>query len=164
MSAPLLGLKTTFLFIFKMWLPGVPVTQKSAASWEFQDSCSIPSPAQWVQDLTLLQLWLRLQLHLRSDCWPGDSICCVVAKNEKKKKKYKIWLLNSYFLRIGSRGNSCSRGLKDVHLCFGTWAKQIPKKLRNFLLRPWKCSWDSMLVMVVQPCDHTTKHQTNYTL
>ena len=46
-----------------------------AASWECWDIGSIPSLAQWVKDLVLLQLRLRLQLHLASDLWPGNSIC-----------------------------------------------------------------------------------------
>ena len=28
-----------------------------------------PRPAQWVEDLVLPQLWLRLQLQLRCDAW-----------------------------------------------------------------------------------------------
>ena len=47
----------------------------------------IHSLAQWVKDLALLQLWLRLPLRLGSDPWPGSSICCGVAKNEKVFKK-----------------------------------------------------------------------------
>lgn len=31
-----------------------------------------------------LQLQLRLQLWLRSDPWPGNSMCCRVAKKEKE--------------------------------------------------------------------------------
>ena len=41
---------------------------------------SIPGPAQGVKDPALLQLLYRLQLQLRHDAWPGNSICCRVAK------------------------------------------------------------------------------------
>ena len=43
---------------------------------------SIPSLAQWVKDLALLQLWLRSHLWLGSDPWRGNSICCRVANPE----------------------------------------------------------------------------------
>ena len=39
-----------------------------------------PGPVQWVKDLVLPQLWCRLQLRLRSDPWPRNSICYMVAK------------------------------------------------------------------------------------
>lgn len=48
---------------------------------------SIPGPVQWVKDPVLLQLWLRSQPQLRSDPWPGSSICYGAAEKEKKKKK-----------------------------------------------------------------------------
>ena len=53
---------------------------------------SIPSPAQWVKDLALLQLWLRSQLQLRSNLWPGNFICYEAAKKKKKKKALFISL------------------------------------------------------------------------
>ena len=57
-----------------------------AAFWERQDAGSIPSlVAWWVKDLVLPQLQLRSQLWLRSDPWLGNSLCCGVAKKEKKK-------------------------------------------------------------------------------
>ena len=34
----------------------------------------ISSPAQWVKDPALLQLWHRSKLRLRFDPWPGNSI------------------------------------------------------------------------------------------
>lgn len=54
------------------------------ASWEQWDAGSIPSLSQWVKDLAPQQLWLRLQLQLVSDPWPGNSICYGKAKREKK--------------------------------------------------------------------------------
>ena len=44
---------------------------------------SIPGPAQEVKDLGLPQLWLRLQLWLGSDPWPGSSICLRAAEKLK---------------------------------------------------------------------------------
>ena len=67
------------------------------ASWECWDAGLIPSLAQWVKDLVLPQLQLRLQPQLRCDPWPGNSIHCRVGKKEterereKKKEKEKLW-------------------------------------------------------------------------
>ena len=58
----------------------------SASSLERWSACSIPGLAQWVKDLALLQLRLGSQLQLGSDPWQGTSMCCRVAKNEKKIK------------------------------------------------------------------------------
>lgn len=59
----------------------------SAASVQGQDASSIPYLAQWVKDLTLLQLWHRWLLRLSSDAWPSNSICQGAAKKEKGGKK-----------------------------------------------------------------------------
>ena len=65
-------------------------TMGLAASWEHLDTGLIPGPAQWVKDLTLPQLQLRLRLRLSSDPWPRNSICLGVAKKEKKKSSQII--------------------------------------------------------------------------
>ena len=57
------------------------------ASWECWDIGLIPGPEKWVKDLVVPQLWLRLQLRLRSDPWPKNFICHGVAKEEKEKIK-----------------------------------------------------------------------------
>ena len=56
------------------------------ASWECWDAGLIPGLEQWVRDLALSQLRLRSQLQFRSDPWPGNSMCCRVAKKKKKPK------------------------------------------------------------------------------
>ena len=50
-------------------------------SWELYDADPIPGPVLWVKGPVLLQLWLRLQLQL------GNTICCGMAKKEKKKNE-----------------------------------------------------------------------------
>ena len=59
-----------------------------AASWEYWNTGSIPSPAQWVKDLALPQLWLELQLQLGSDPWPQNSIW-----GSKKEKELAIIMM-----------------------------------------------------------------------
>ena len=55
----------------------------SAASWECWDAGSIPSPAHCVKDPVLPQLQLKLQLQVRSDSCPRNSICRGVAQRKK---------------------------------------------------------------------------------
>ena len=57
------------------------------ASLQPWGSSSILGLAQWVKDPELLQLQRMSQLQLRSDPWPGNSICCGAAKKEKKKRE-----------------------------------------------------------------------------
>ena len=53
-------------------------------SWEQWFVGSIPSPAQWVGDPALLQLWLRLQMKL--DLIPGQGTPHAVGWPKKKNK------------------------------------------------------------------------------
>ena len=41
-----------------------------------------PQPVTWFKDPELPQLQCGSQLHLGSDPWPGNSICCGAAKNK----------------------------------------------------------------------------------
>ncbi|XP_020922221.1 matrix-remodeling-associated protein 7 isoform X1 [Sus scrofa] len=59
---------------------------RSVASWECWDTGAIPGPGQWVKDLMLPPLQLRLQLRLGYDPWPRNSICLGAAKKEKKEE------------------------------------------------------------------------------
>ena len=47
----------------------------AVVSWECWDAGSIPGLAECVKFLGLLQVKLRSQLWLRSDPWPGKSMC-----------------------------------------------------------------------------------------
>ena len=51
---------------------------------------SIPGPAQWVEEPTLPQLWLRSHLWLRSDPWTGTPYALGLPKKRKKKKKNAV--------------------------------------------------------------------------
>ena len=53
---------------------------------------SAPSLEPWdagLKDPVLPQLWRRLKVRLRSDLWPGNSMCHREAKKEEKKRKEK---------------------------------------------------------------------------
>ena len=64
---------------FLLWCKG------SGASLECWDASSITSRAQWVKDPGLPHLCRTLQLHLKSDPWPGNSTCRGVAKKKDTK-------------------------------------------------------------------------------
>ena len=69
------------------------------ASWEHQNAGLTTSLVQWVKDLALLQLWLRLQQWLGSDPWPGNSICHGEAEKEKKNNLFQNWLSGARLVR-----------------------------------------------------------------
>lgn len=73
-----------------------------AASRQHWDAGLILSPAQWIKDLALPRLWHRMQLWLRSDPCPQNSICSRAAKRYKKNPVVKAQ---------GVRG-SCSFALR----------------------------------------------------
>ena len=53
------------------------------ASWECWDAGSIPSPAQWVRDPALLQVWLG------SDPWPGNSHMLWAGRRREREENRK---------------------------------------------------------------------------
>ena len=65
----------------------------------------IPGLAQWVKYRVLLQLQLSSRLQLRSDPWPGSSICHRVAKKKKEKTSRKISDLNQWCPNKGLIGS-----------------------------------------------------------
>ena len=65
------------------------VTIGSVASLQRWDTGSIPSPAQWVKDPVLPQLWHRSPLWFGSEPWPGNSKCREAAKTKQNKTKQK---------------------------------------------------------------------------
>lgn len=66
------------------------------AQWDQWHLCSarmqVRSPAlhSGLKDPATPQLWHRSQLQLRSDSWPGNSICHSAARKRKKKKKGRL--------------------------------------------------------------------------
>ena len=62
-------------------MPGVlSVAQGDQQHFWSTEAGLIPHLAEWFKDLVLPQ-----QLQLGSDPWPGNSLCCRVAKKRKKK-------------------------------------------------------------------------------
>ena len=60
-------------------------------SVQLQDAGSIPGLAQWDKGFGVAAAAAKSQVWLRSDPWPGNSICRGAAKKVKKKKKKKSW-------------------------------------------------------------------------
>ena len=52
------------------------------------DAGCTPGPAEWVKDLALLKLQLRLYLQLRSGPWPGNATCLGVVKEDGRKVRF----------------------------------------------------------------------------
>ena len=73
----------------------------SAASCEHGDVGLIPGLAQWVRGLALLQLWLK------SDPWPGNSMCLGQPKKEENRKNPKLYFSEMRWQGLFSR-NLCS--------------------------------------------------------
>ena len=77
----------------------------AASSWVDWDTCSVLSLAHWVKDPVLLQLWLGLQLQLRFDPWPRNSICHGAAK----KRKIIIIIIVIISLQITNAGEGVAK-------------------------------------------------------
>ena len=115
-----------------------------AVSWEHWDAGSVPDPAQWVKDLVLQQLWLKLQLSLKSDPWPRNSICLKMAKKEKKNvywyfSTHSIWGYDFVTLTAEEKMGWSSKGavLSVITL---SWYK--------FKLERYNFSWLRVIHMV----------------
>ena len=86
------------IFYIKSVPPGVPaVVQwvKNLTAETQSAEVPAPSPAQWVKDPTLPQLWCRLQLWLRFRARLGNFLMQWVQPLGKKKKK-KCYLLELF--------------------------------------------------------------------
>ena len=97
----------------------------------------VRSPAQWVRNLALPQLRLRSWLWLRSDPWPGSSMCHRVAKNDpppqKKTQKLKKLMWDHTFSihivqhKVKKEASKCKSSLKV------SWIKiRVAWKIPNF--------------------------------
>ena len=70
------------------------------AQWDLRHLCSTrmhirsPNRHSGLNDPALSQLQHRLQLQLGFDPWPGNSLCCGVAKKEKEKKNPEVNVTN----------------------------------------------------------------------
>ena len=67
-----------------------------------------------LKDLVLPQLWSKSELQWASDPWPGNSICCEVAKKKKKRRKKErkersLTLPLKSFLFLLSLTSTCHR-------------------------------------------------------
>ena len=95
------------------------------ASWEQWDTGSIPSLAQWIKDLVMLQPWLRSDLRLVSDPWFRNPMCRKAAKNNNNNNNnsFKIFPLDIYIvaneegqqfaLKLHRLGRTSFRNLKN---------------------------------------------------
>ena len=81
----------------------------SVASLQRWDTGSIPSRAQSMEDLVLLQLQHRLQLQLESDPWPKNSICQGAAPPQKKEIQRK------------EENNKCWQGCGEIRILIRCW-------------------------------------------
>ena len=112
-------------------------TTSSGVSLQLQDAGLIPGPMQWVKGPSMAAAQCRSQLWLGSEPWPGNTICCEVAKKKKKKKErgfrkirkcpsYPPWTLcrNQHPTRISRRLRNTKVWLSD-----GGW--------KNWHLKKW---------------------------
>ena len=92
-SAPLYFASQWSASLFSAWsrpccpptlrLRGTAMGVPTVVQWDRWLGCRFyPWPTQWVKDLALPQLWIRSQLWLQSDSWPGNAIGCGAAKKE----------------------------------------------------------------------------------
>ena len=76
--------RISLLFFLKRQLLEFPLWRNRISGiWGALDEDLIPGSAQCINNLALAQLQLKSRLQLKTDPWPGSSICCGMAKNEK---------------------------------------------------------------------------------
>ena len=86
------------------------------ASWECWVAGSIPSPVHWAKDPASSNLCLGSKLQLRSDPWPGNSICLKEAKNKKNRgtdlthQQMRRWCNGEEGLQLDDRGRQLRLG------------------------------------------------------
>ena len=64
-----------------------------AVSWEHWDAGLIPGQHSGLRIQFQPKRWLRSELQLRSDPWPGNSICCRVATKGGKKRRGDVGMV-----------------------------------------------------------------------
>ena len=69
------------------WRQGVSAVVQWVRTWQCEHVGSIPSLAQWVKDLAVLQMYHRLQLQLRFDPWPVNTFAMGKEKKRERKKE-----------------------------------------------------------------------------
>ena len=128
-------------------------------SWECWDAGLIPSPAQWVKDLAMPQLWLRSQLQLESDPWPRNSMCHGVAKKNQRRVGSDFFVLFCLFTAApAAYGSSQARGQigaaaaglrhshsntrSELHL------QRTPQLMATLILNPLSKSRDQTRVLI----------------
>ena len=100
----------TLLLEFLLCCSGLRIQCVCGGSGDCWSMGLILGLVQWVEDLALLQLWCRLQLHLGFDPWPGNFHVLWVRPKKKKKKKeltayvffYKCYGFRSYIQVLNS--------------------------------------------------------------
>ena len=84
---------------------------------------SISDRAEWVKDPESPQLRLRLQLQLRSDPWPENSMCHGAVK--KKKKKKNVLFANLQSILRGPGGGGAGPVPGQERNIGGGWSKGV---------------------------------------
>ena len=115
----------------------------SVASLKLQDTGSITVQLSGLKDSALSQLERRSQLWLRSDPWPGNSICLRAAKNRKKKekkKKKKGHLQAQDHREMKYLSHEWNLSPRELHLLAKLWESAGECEWGRYV-QPWPGSW-----------------------